>query len=111
MRNTYSNDIGDIYKVKKLSIQEKQFSQCLLNLALVVSMSAQEKFIIWELSMLHLNKDQAIKHRNYWLTQAAFDLDAYIYIDTIIHTPVSVFSKRKISSTIGGANKNYLFQG
>lgn len=38
------------------------------------------------------------------------DLDADIYIDTISHKPVSAFSKRKISTTIGGANKTISFK-
>lgn len=39
-----------------------------------------------------------------------FDLDADVYIDTISHNPVSIFSKRKISTTIGGANKTISFK-
>ena len=33
------------------------------------------------------------------------DMDADIYVDTISHNPVAIFSKKKISTTIGGANK------
>lgn len=40
----------------------------------------------------------------------AFDLDADIYIDTITHKPVAAFLKRKISTTIGGANKTISFK-
>jgi len=39
-----------------------------------------------------------------------FDLDADIYVDTISHKPVAIFSKRKISTTIGGANKTISFK-
>lgn len=39
-----------------------------------------------------------------------FDLDADIYIDTISHKPVSIFTKKKISTTIGGANKTISFK-
>ncbi len=39
-----------------------------------------------------------------------FDLDADIYVDTISHLPVSIFTKRKISTTIGGANKTISFK-
>ena len=37
--------------------------------------------------------------------EGCFDLDADVYFDTISHRPVSIFSKRKISTTIGCANK------
>lgn len=40
----------------------------------------------------------------------AYDLDADIYIDTISHEPVAIFTKRKISTTIGGANKTISFK-
>ena len=39
-----------------------------------------------------------------------FDLDADVYVDTISHKPVAIFSKRKISTTIGGANKTISFK-
>lgn len=38
------------------------------------------------------------------------DLDADIYVDTVSHKPISVFLKKKISSTIGGANKTISFK-
>lgn len=38
------------------------------------------------------------------------DMDADIYVDTISHQPVAIFSKRKISTTIGGANKTISFK-
>ena len=38
------------------------------------------------------------------------DLDADIYFDTKSHKPVAIFSKRKISTTIGGANKTVSFK-
>ena len=38
------------------------------------------------------------------------DLDADVYVDTISHEPVAIFSKRKISTTIGGANKTISFK-
>lgn len=38
------------------------------------------------------------------------DMDADIYIDTVSHKPVAIFSKRKISTTIGGANKTISFK-
>lgn len=38
------------------------------------------------------------------------DLDADIYVDTVSHKLVSVFLKKKISSTIGGANKTISFK-
>lgn len=39
-----------------------------------------------------------------------FDLDADVYVDTISHEPVAIFSKKKISTTIGGANKTISFK-
>ena len=42
--------------------------------------------------------------------EGCFDLDADIYVDTISHEPVAIFSKRKISTTIGGANKTISFK-
>lgn len=38
------------------------------------------------------------------------DLDADVYIDTKSHKPVAIFSKKKISTTIGGANKTISFK-
>jgi len=38
------------------------------------------------------------------------DMDADIYVDTISHKPVAIFSKKKISTTIGGANKTVSFK-
>lgn len=42
--------------------------------------------------------------------EGCFDLDADVYVDIISHKPVAIFSKRKISSTIGGANKTISFK-
>lgn len=38
------------------------------------------------------------------------DLDADVYVDTISHQPVAMFAKRKLSTTIGGANKTISFR-
>ncbi len=38
------------------------------------------------------------------------DMDADIYVDTISHKPVAIFSKKKLSTTIGGANKTISFK-
>ena len=38
------------------------------------------------------------------------DLDADVYVDTISHKPVAIFSKKKLSTTIGGANKTVSFK-
>lgn len=40
----------------------------------------------------------------------ALDLDADVYVDTKSHKAVSVFSKKKLSTTIGGANKTVSFK-
>ena len=38
------------------------------------------------------------------------DCDADVYIDTISHNPVSIFTKNKIETRIGGANKTISFK-
>ncbi len=38
------------------------------------------------------------------------DLDADVYIDTKSHKPIAIFSKKKLSTTIGGANKTISFK-
>lgn len=40
----------------------------------------------------------------------AIDMDADIYIDTISHKPVALFSKRKLETKIGGASKTVSFK-
>ena len=40
----------------------------------------------------------------------SIDLDADIYIDTISHEPVALFSKKKLETKIGGANKTISFK-
>lgn len=40
---------------------------------------------------------------------ACDDMDADVYVDTISKTPVSIFTKRKIETKIGGANKTISF--
>ncbi len=41
---------------------------------------------------------------------ACEDLDADVYVDTITHEAVSIFSKRKIETKIGGASKTISFK-
>ncbi len=38
------------------------------------------------------------------------DLDSDVYVDTISHKPVSIFTKKKIETKIGGANKTISFK-
>ena len=38
------------------------------------------------------------------------DIDADVYIDTISHSPVSIFTKRKLETKIGGASKTVSFK-
>lgn len=40
----------------------------------------------------------------------AADMDADIYVDTITHKPVALFSKRKLETKIGGASKTISFK-
>lgn len=58
---------------------------------LVVAMSENPELIIQEL-------------------MTGVDLDADVYVDTVSHQVVSMFSKRKLSTTIGGANKTISFK-
>ncbi len=41
---------------------------------------------------------------------AGIDLNADVYIDTISHKPVSIFTKKKLETKIGGANKTISFK-
>lgn len=38
------------------------------------------------------------------------DMDADVYVDTITHKPVSIFTKRKLETKIGGASKTVSFK-
>ena len=38
------------------------------------------------------------------------DMDADVYVDTVTHQPVSIFSKRKLETKIGGASKTVSFK-
>lgn len=38
------------------------------------------------------------------------DMDADLYVDTVSHEVIAIFSKKKISTTIGGANKTISFK-
>ncbi|WP_186667722.1 ATP-grasp domain-containing protein [Sporosarcina sp. BP05] len=38
------------------------------------------------------------------------DIDADVYVDTVTHKPVSIFTKRKLETKIGGANKTISFK-
>lgn len=38
------------------------------------------------------------------------DVDADVYIDTVSHAPVSIFTKKKLETKIGGANKTVSFK-
>ena len=38
------------------------------------------------------------------------DMDADVYVDTVSHEPIAIFSKKKLSTTIGGANKTISFK-
>ena len=55
-------------------------------------------------------QDPSIIAQEFMTGEGCFDLDADVYVDTITHIPVSIFSKKKISTTIGGANKTISFK-
>lgn len=47
--------------------------------------------------------------QEYMSGPGVIDLDADVYVDTVTHKPVSIFAKKKLSTTIGGANKTVSF--
>ena len=55
-------------------------------------------------------QDETLIAQELMTGDGTFDLDADVYVDTISHKPVAIFSKRKISTTIGGANKTISFK-
>ena len=65
-----------------------------------------------DIETLHaaFEQDSNLIAQEFMTGEGCFDLDADIYVDTISHKPVSIFSKRKISTTIGGANKTISFK-
>jgi carbamoyl-phosphate synthase large subunit len=54
--------------------------------------------------------DESLIAQELMTGEGCFDLDADVYVDTISHEPVAIFSKKKISTTIGGANKTISFK-
>ena len=67
---------------------------------------------IFDLDTLHaaFQQDPSLIAQELMTGEGCFDLDADIYVDTVSHEPVAIFSKRKISTTIGGANKTISFK-
>ena len=65
-----------------------------------------------DIETLHaaFDQDPSLIAQELMTGEGCFDLDADIYVDTISHKPVAIFSKRKISTTIGGANKTISFK-
>ncbi len=67
---------------------------------------------VMDLETLHaaFEQDPSLIAQELMTGEGCFDLDADVYVDTINHKPVAIFSKRKISTTIGGANKTISFK-
>ena len=67
---------------------------------------------VFDLETLHaaFQQDPSLIAQELMTGEGCFDLDADIYVDTVSHEPVAIFSKRKISTTIGGANKTISFK-
>ena len=67
---------------------------------------------VMDLETLHaaFEQDPSLIAQELMTGDGCFDLDADVYVDTISHKPVAIFSKRKISTTIGGANKTISFK-
>ena len=62
---------------------------------------------IYDFETLHaaFEQDASLIAQELMTGEGCMDLDADVYIDTVTHDIVSIFLKRKISTTIGGANK------
>ncbi len=67
---------------------------------------------VLDLETLHaaFEQDPSLIAQELMTGEGCFDLDADVYVDTISHKPVAIFSKRKISTTIGGSNKAISFK-
>lgn len=67
---------------------------------------------IMDIETLHaaFEHDHTLIAQEVMTGEGCFDIDADVYVDTISHKPVAIFSKRKISTTIGGANKTISFK-
>ena len=67
---------------------------------------------VFDLETLHaaFKQDPSLIAQELMTGEGNFDLDADVYVDTITHKPIAIFSKRKISTTIGGANKTISFK-
>ena len=67
---------------------------------------------VLDIETLHaaFEQDPSLIAQELMTGEGCFDLDADVYVDTISHKPVTIFSKRKISTTIGGANKTISFK-
>ena len=67
---------------------------------------------VLDLETLHaaFEQDSSLIAQEMMLGEGCIDLDVDVYVDTISRKPVAIFSKRKISTTIGGANKTISFK-
>lgn len=67
---------------------------------------------VLDIETLHVafEQDSSLIAQELMTGEGCLDLNADIYVDTISHKPVAIFSKRKISTTIGGANKTISFK-
>ena len=70
------------------------------------SVGARKINNIDELNKVHMQEDNFIIQE----FMAGTDLDADVYIDTISQKPVSIFTKQKLETKIGGANKTISFK-
>lgn len=70
------------------------------------SVGAKKIYTIEEL------KDYCEEDNNFIIQEYmdGLDIDCDVYIDTINHKPVSIFTKKKIETKIGGANKTVSFK-
>lgn len=73
------------------------------------SVGARRVFDIDELR-ISFEQDSSLIVQELMVGEGCYDIDADIYVDILSHEPVAMFSKRKISTTIGGANKTISFK-
>jgi len=67
---------------------------------------------VFDIDTLHsaFKQDSSLIAQELMTGVGCFDLNADVYVDTVSCKPVSIFSKRKISTIIGGANKTVSFK-
>jgi len=104
--NTWDN-----YKAVKQAIDSKQVDFPIFVKPRTGSGSVGARKIFDEESLrMAFEQDPTLIAQELMTGEGCYDLDADVYIDTITNKPVAIFSKKKISTVIGGANKTISFK-